>query len=287
MANIFKIRKYWILTIWLLLCVIVSSAQVCPPIKGSIKIIPTPVSIPCTANVVSSPTAQTIFSGESTNIALTSSIPGTTFKWSVSQTGVTGATDGSGSAIAQVLTNVGTAIFTITPMLSNCSGTPINVAVNVIAAQPTSYAFRFSSPGRTSSSLACSQTTFNLTFYAANQFLNEGTQMYTSADLRTKVGSGDLWYRDSNEELSYRIDNSGVIADIKNCGTVGDLPTYTFRYRAIHPAIHPGTDSVVYIDATGKEQIFILSRRDGGDENPCEYIEANRIVRTISAVTCE
>jgi hypothetical protein len=283
----FKIIKNTIFTFCLLLFVLISSAQVCPPIKGTIKIIPTPVSIPCTANVVASPTAQTIFSGESTNIALTSSIPGTTFKWSVSQTGVTGATDGNGNTIVQVLTNVGTAIFTITPMLSNCSGTPINVTVNVNAAQPTSYAFRFSSPGRTSSSLACSQTTFPLALYASDKFLNVGTKMYTSPSLSSPVGSGNLWYQNGIDAISYLIDNVGVIAEIKNCETEGDLPTYSFMYRAIHPDQHPGTDFVVYIDEIGNEQTYILHRGDGSNPNPCEAIEANRIVRTIGAVSCD
>jgi hypothetical protein len=85
----------------------------------------------CKANVLATPASQSIASGQSTNIVLTSTAPGTTFKWSVNQTGVAGATDGNGNTIAQVLTNAGTATYTITPILGNCSGVPINVTVNV------------------------------------------------------------------------------------------------------------------------------------------------------------
>ena len=88
----------------------------------------------CTADVIASP--QTICSGSSTSINLTSTVPGITYSWVVLQTGVNGASAGSGSSINQILyatgnTN-GTALYTITPYEpEGCSGTPVQVLVTV------------------------------------------------------------------------------------------------------------------------------------------------------------
>jgi len=93
------------------------------------------------------PSSQTICSNASTGIALSSDVLGTAFAWSVTQTGVTGATSGTGSSIAQTLTNsgiiVGIATYTITPTANTCVGTSTNVVITVnpipnITATPSS-----------------------------------------------------------------------------------------------------------------------------------------------------
>ncbi len=81
------------------------------------------------------PPAQIISSGETTSINLTSTIAGTTFAWTVAQTGVTGASAGSGSAITQTLTvdggDSGKAIYTVVPTAGGVKGDPITVEVTV------------------------------------------------------------------------------------------------------------------------------------------------------------
>ena len=88
-----------------------------------------------TPNAIATPAAQTICSGGTSAIALTSSVTGTTFTWTVVQTDVTGATDGSGTSIAQTLTatgnSQGTATYTITPKANGCDGTPTTVVITV------------------------------------------------------------------------------------------------------------------------------------------------------------
>ncbi|MGZ4076302.1 MAG: beta strand repeat-containing protein, partial [Bacteroidia bacterium] len=99
----------------------------------------TPITVTITVNpkpvATATPSSQTICSGATTGIALTSNVAGTTFSWTVTQTGVTGATAGSGSSIAQVLTATGTtagsATYTITPSAGGCTGTPISVTITV------------------------------------------------------------------------------------------------------------------------------------------------------------
>jgi gliding motility-associated-like protein len=102
----------------------------CPgtPVLVTVKVNPIPVA---TANAA----VTTICSSSTTNIALKSSLPGTTFSWTVIQTGIFGATPGSGATIAQTLTTVsgvrGTVIYTITPTFNGCSGAPISVTITV------------------------------------------------------------------------------------------------------------------------------------------------------------
>jgi len=86
-------------------------------------------------DVTATPSAPAICSGTAPSIALTGSVPGTTFSWTVTQTGVTGASDGSGSTINQTLTTTGnangTAVYRVTPAANGCQGEPIDVTVTV------------------------------------------------------------------------------------------------------------------------------------------------------------
>ncbi len=108
------------------------------PIIVTITVNPPPVVTPL-------PSSQILCSGATTSISLTSSVPGTTFSWTVSQTGVTGATAGSGALITQTLTTTGavdgTAIYTITPSANGCIGTPVNVTVTVTLLDDASFEY--------------------------------------------------------------------------------------------------------------------------------------------------
>ncbi|CAM3530976.1 hypothetical protein FSS13T_21090 [Flavobacterium saliperosum S13] len=108
-----------------------SSATGCSsPTSGSavITVMPNP-----TMSVSSG--SPSICSGESTNITLTSNIPGTTFQWNVVQAGVIGASAGSGNSINHVLTAIGNytgqVVYNITPTANGCVGTPTTVTINV------------------------------------------------------------------------------------------------------------------------------------------------------------
>jgi len=87
-------------------------------------------------DVSNAPLSTSICSGNTTNIALTSSISGTTFSWIVtSSTGVTGSSSGAGTLIAQNLINTGytinTVTYQITPSVNGCTGIPVNYVVTV------------------------------------------------------------------------------------------------------------------------------------------------------------
>lgn len=89
----------------------------------------------CEANVIASP--QTICSGGTTIIPLTSSFENMVYHWTAVSSSITGATSGAGNTISQTLTNPnytsGTVTYTVTPQeeVSGCTGTPIDVVVTV------------------------------------------------------------------------------------------------------------------------------------------------------------
>ncbi len=108
----------------------------------------------CTFNIivnqtpVGSASAQPpICSGENTNIVLNSTVPGTTFTWTVAKvsgadvTGTSACSSDCGNVIAQQLTNTtfttpGVYRYTVTPYANGCTGAPftVNVTVNPVLA---------------------------------------------------------------------------------------------------------------------------------------------------------
>ena len=103
----------------------------------------TPVDVVVTVNptpvVIATPASQTVCQGTPTSIALTTSVtsPTVTYSWTAALTTGTagGFSSGSGSTIAQTLTNVtssaATVTYTITPAIGSCTGTPVDVVVTV------------------------------------------------------------------------------------------------------------------------------------------------------------
>ena len=104
----------------------------CPgtPATYYINVLPTP-------NVSATPLIDTICSGSTTTIQLSSNTVGTVFNWTVSApASVTGGTPGSSTTqIGQILNNSSTqsqtAIYTVTPSATNCPGSPISLQVLV------------------------------------------------------------------------------------------------------------------------------------------------------------
>jgi len=102
------------------------------PVTFTITVYPIP-------NVSTSPAAQTICSGQTTNITINSTTTGATFSWVIGTItpagGILGAVAGSGNKINQILTNPtsanATVTYAITPTANGCTGSVINVTVTV------------------------------------------------------------------------------------------------------------------------------------------------------------
>ncbi|MES2543568.1 MAG: T9SS type B sorting domain-containing protein [Bacteroidota bacterium] len=116
-------------------------------VTGTVTYTITPMSngcigIPASITVTVNPVPEVfgtsnsiICSGDSTDISLSPNIAGTTFTWTVVQIGLTGATNATGFNINDILvttgTNIGQAIYTVTPTYNGCSGQPITITVLV------------------------------------------------------------------------------------------------------------------------------------------------------------
>ena len=89
--------------------------------------------------ISSSPALQTICSGGTTNVNLSSSTIGATFAWTVGLIvpagAITNAANGTGNKLNQTLTNTtsgnATVTYQVTPSLNGCSGTSLNIVVTV------------------------------------------------------------------------------------------------------------------------------------------------------------
>ena len=104
-------------------------------------------------SITNSPTTLTICSGQAATITPTSSVAGTTFSWTASNTGgtVTGfSTSGTGN-INDVLTNsqptTGTVTYVVTPTANGCTGSPVNFVVTVTSLSPVSVVISSSPAG--------------------------------------------------------------------------------------------------------------------------------------------
>ena len=97
--------------------------------------------IPIVLSIQGVPTAlagnQDIFSNQQTSVVISNpnNVPNTTYSWSVSAPGISGANVGNGALIAQTLKTTvqpyATAVYSITPIANGCSGTPIDLTVKV------------------------------------------------------------------------------------------------------------------------------------------------------------
>lgn len=123
---------------------ITQTLSVIPPSVGTVTYEVTPTSNLCSGLPVqvsvnvkpipdfsTVPSPSPICSGDTTSILLSPGVTGTVLTWTVVQNGVTGAIGDSGTSINQVLETtgiaVGNAIYTISPELNGCVGTPISI----------------------------------------------------------------------------------------------------------------------------------------------------------------
>ena len=156
---------------------------------------------------------QGICSGQSSNVVISNpnAIIGTTFSWTVqSSTNVTGAANGTGNVISQVLTSTngvssGSVTYEITPIATGCNGAPISITITV---SPSPIITNTATQLQTT---ICSNIALNFTPTS-----NIGATTYTW----TSVVSGPL--------TGITASGSGAITDIPiNTGNVSGTVTYT------------------------------------------------------------
>lgn len=120
--------------------IVTPTANSCPGITSNIIVTVNPTPDVSTAS------SLTICSATATNIALTSSVAGATFSWTIGTVtgGIVGATPSNGTTIAQTLYNTGltpgTVEYRVTPSANSCPGpvTAFTVTVNPLTG-PTNF----------------------------------------------------------------------------------------------------------------------------------------------------
>jgi 20S proteasome alpha/beta subunit len=276
MSKSFKIKKCWIITLGMIFFSLVSLAQDCPPIVGAIK--PTsPPLLPgnCLANVFASPTFQTIFSGQSTAVALTSNASGTTYNWTVTQIGLTGAISGNGNIIAQTLTTIGSqtgvATYLVTPTLGNCSGTPINIVINV----ETLYKNIAKSGSFTRDNCGAGGTGTTVAYTVpANTYSSTSSQTDADTQAQNDVNANGQAYANANATCSYFFTNAAKSGSFtrNNCGTGGTGTTVTYTVAA---NTYSSTSSQADADTQAQNDVNANGQAYANANGTCSYFFTN------------
>lgn len=239
---------------------VVPSASTCPG-TSSIAI----VTVSPLPSVTATPSYQTICSGNTTSISLSSDVSGATFSWTASMpANVSGASNGSGSSITQTLSNTGVlpadVTYTITGSANTCSGSPVKVIITVNPAISLSVtpASQTICSGQTAN-VAISGTPAGITFsWAAVAGSVSGASSSTGnaiADVLTNSGSTAATVTYTVVPSAFGCNGTSAIALV----TVTPLPvaptvtpTYTYcENAAATPLSATGTNLLWYSTANG------------------------------------
>ncbi|WP_131474479.1 DUF5977 domain-containing protein [Flavobacterium sp. KMS] len=273
MINASIIKQSRILTVFMMVCSITLFAQDCPPIIGIIKPVTTIPPV-CKANVIATPAAQTISTGQTTSIILTSTAVGTTFSWTVIQTNLTGASIGTGNTINQTLTNTGVtsgnAIYRITPKLGTCLGPPIKLMINV-----ENYKNSDKSGSFTRNNCGSGGTGSVVTFtIAANTYTSATSQADADAQAQNAVNANGQTYANTNGTCSYLFKNVAKSGSFtrNNCGAGGTGATVTYTVPA---NTYSSTSSQADADAQAQNVVNANGQTYANTNGTCSYLFKN------------
>jgi hypothetical protein len=196
--------------------------------------------------VTANPNPVTLCSGQTTGIGLTSSMNNTSYSWTVVQSGVTGASNGSAAGggggtspytLNQTLTNngttPGTATYTITPTAGGCPGQPITVIVTVNPVNTTSAAS--SSPTvcvNTAISPVITHTTTGATGIGTATGLPAGVTASWAANTITISGTPTV-----TGTFNYTIPLTGGCGTVNATGTITVNPNNTVSAPSSTPTL--------------------------------------------------
>ncbi|MGA3014350.1 MAG: FISUMP domain-containing protein [Bacteroidales bacterium] len=166
-------------------------------------------------SVTNNPLSESICSGNSTNISLTSSVPGTLFHWTASLTSgnITGFSADSGLVINQVLidnlTTPGTVTYHITPKVGSCSGATVDYSVTVTPGAPVSVAITASQNN------VCAGTSITYTAVPTNGGANPAYQWKVDGT-NSGTNSNTFTYTPVNNDIITCVLTSSITTCISN-----------------------------------------------------------------------
>ncbi|MES2591621.1 MAG: T9SS type A sorting domain-containing protein [Bacteroidota bacterium] len=172
--------------------------------------------------ITATPSSQTICSGDSTVINLSSTDPNSTYAWTVTQSGVSGAAPGSGNFIQQALANTGSASGSVDFIITNnngCAGNTVVVTVSVLNCGQS-----FSYPSATFCQSGLNPTpTINIT---------GGTFSSTPAGLSLDSSTGTIDLASSAVGTYSLVYTHGGVSDAITFTIGNTTPDATFSYGA-------------------------------------------------------
>jgi uncharacterized protein (TIGR02145 family) len=196
-------------------------------------------------DVTMTPPAQSICSGQYTDISLQSQVSGTTFQWmATGSPAVTGYSGSAGNTIAQRLFNStntqGWVNYTVTPAVSNCQGPVSSVLVSVYVNPVVSFSL-------------CYDT---ITTSAAKPFQLRGGLPHGGIYAGPGVDSGTGLFDPSTSgtgliQVTYSYSNSYGCSG-NNSGTIHVLPAAPFTCGNVLTDIRDGRQYTTYLLPNGK-----------------------------------
>ena len=189
--------------------------------SDTVQLFTTPVP-----SVTNNPLSESICSGDSTYIVLTSSVPGTMFHWTANLTSgnITGFSADSGLIINQILidnlpTN-GVVTYNITPKVGSCAGTSVAYQVTVTPGVPVSISISASQNN------VCAGTSVTFTAVPTNGGLSPSYQWKVNG-VNTGPNSSTFTYTPINNDVVTCVLTSSIMTCIINNPATSNAITIT------------------------------------------------------------
>ena len=148
-----------------------------------------------------------------------------------------------------------------------CATDCVPIAGNIKIIKETVTRHDFSGPGKTSSDLACLETSFPIKYYASTDVLAVNTKLFSNENLTTPASGGNLWYQNKLNATSYKIDTTGKIVSIASCSPPSDGSCDKRFLDSVTVVAQEGTITLNYFLPGGREiNIDFVPVPRGGDQ---------------------
>ncbi len=223
--------------------------------SDTVQLFTTPVP-----SVTNNPLAETICSGDSTYIVLTSSVPGTIFHWTANLTSgnITGFSADSGLILNQILidnlpTN-GVVTYHITPKVGSCVGTIVDYQVTVTPGVPVSVSISASQNN------VCAGTSVTFIAVPTNGGLSPSYQWKVNG-INSGTNSNTFTYTPVNNDIVTCVLTSSITVCISNNPATSNAVTMTVNpSQPVSVTITPSQNPV----CVGTTVTFTATPTNGG-----------------------
>ncbi len=223
-------------------------------------------------SVTNNPLSKSICSGESTNIILTSNLPGTDYHWTatLSSGTITGFSPDSGLVINQILINAGSApgivTYYITPEAGNCVGSAVDFPVTVTPGDSVKISISVSTNN------VCSGTSVTFTATPTNGGSSPAYQWRVNGN-NVGTNSPSYTYNPISGDLVSCILTSSIMVCISNNpATSNTIQMVVNPLNPVSITISPSANPI----CTGTSVTFLASTINGGT-NPSYQWKVNGI----------